>query len=81
MSTGSGDSREPEITHLIELIEERKPTFIVSFHEPLACIDDPDTSELGHWLAEKFELPMVKDVGYVTQARSALGVRSKTSHV
>ncbi|WP_390904480.1 murein tripeptide amidase MpaA [Vibrio ishigakensis] len=67
VSTGSSESREPEITHLIKLIEERAPKFIVSFHEPLACIDDPDTSELGHWLAEKFELPMVKDVGYVTQ--------------
>lgn len=67
VSTGSKETREPEITHLIDLIAQRSPKFIVSFHDPLACIDDPDSSELGHWLAEKFGLPMVKDVGYVTQ--------------
>ncbi len=66
VSTGSEFPRESEVTHLIELINERKPKFIVSFHDPLACIDDPDKTELAQWLASKFNLPLVEDVGYDT---------------
>lgn len=66
VSTGVFSPREPEVSHLIELIHKRAPTFIVSFHDPLACIDDPDNTELAHWLAGKFKLPQVSDVGYDT---------------
>lgn len=66
VSTGVFSPREPEVSHLITLIQQRAPTFIVSFHDPLACIDDPDNTELAHWLAGKFNLPQVTDVGYDT---------------
>lgn len=39
---------------------------MVSFHDPLACIEDPRHSELGEWLARAFELPLVTSVGYET---------------
>lgn len=66
VSTGQKDELEPEIEALIALINERRPSFVVSFHEPLACIDDPEMSALGHWLSERLALPMVMDVGYDT---------------
>ncbi len=42
------------------------PAWVVSFHDPLACIEDPRRSELGAWLAQSFELPLVTSVGYET---------------
>ncbi|PYA25209.1 murein tripeptide amidase MpaA, partial [Serratia marcescens] len=48
------------------LIHRLKPHWVVSFHEPLACIEDPASSRLGVWLAHKFELPLVTSVGYET---------------
>ena len=38
----------------------------MALHAPLACIDDPNDSELGRWLAERTGLPLVPDVGYPT---------------
>ena len=35
-------------------------------HDPLGCIEDPDNSVLGAWLAKAFELPLVTSVGYET---------------
>ncbi|TFH91308.1 murein tripeptide amidase MpaA [Vibrio ouci] len=66
VSTGQREQLEPEIKALIELIEQRQPKFVVSFHEPLACVDDPHRSELAAWLAKQFDLPMVDDVDYET---------------
>lgn len=66
VSTGQKEPLEPEIKALIELIEQRQPKFVVSFHEPLACVDDPNGSELAAWLAKQFDLPVVEDVDYET---------------
>lgn len=57
---------EPEIDALLRLIDELNPRFTISFHEPLACIDDPDLSKLAYWLSNTFDLPVVEDIGYET---------------
>lgn len=40
--------------------------WVVSFHDPLACIEDSRNSELGQWLSTAFSLPLVSSVGYET---------------
>jgi protein MpaA len=64
--TGQPDQLEPEVQSLISLIEKRKPKFVISFHEPLALIDDPAQSKLASWLGKQFNLPVVEDVDYET---------------
>ena len=66
LSTGDLPGSEPETQALCELIHGLKPRWVVSWHEPLACIDDPRSSELGHWLAQQTALPLVGSVGYDT---------------
>jgi len=66
LSTGERPGSEPETQALCQLIHELKPRWVVSWHEPLACIDDPRSSELGHWLAQQTTLPLVSSVGYDT---------------
>lgn len=66
LSTGKKPASEPETKALCGLIEKLNPAWVVSFHEPLACIDDPHLSPLGQWLAQQFDLPLVPDVGYDT---------------
>lgn len=64
--TGDKPGSEPETQALCQLIHRIQPAWVVSFHDPLACIDDPRHSELGEWLAQAFELPLVTSVGYET---------------
>ncbi|WON78673.1 murein tripeptide amidase MpaA [Serratia sp. UGAL515B_01] len=66
LSTGGRPGSEPETQALCHLIHRVKPNWVVSFHEPLACIEDPDNSRLGVWLAHRFALPLVTSVGYET---------------
>ncbi|ATM95927.1 murein peptide amidase A [Yersinia frederiksenii] len=66
LSTGEYAGSEPETQALCALITQLAPRWVVSFHEPLACIEDPDSSELGAQLAANFELPLVTSVGYAT---------------
>lgn len=66
LSTGETAESEPETRALCRLIHEVKPAWIVTFHEPLACIEDPLTTPLGAWLAEEMALPLVTSVGYAT---------------
>ncbi|MGP8308659.1 murein tripeptide amidase MpaA [Vibrio sp. YIC-376] len=66
VKTGKAEQLEPEVAALINLIEERRPKFVVSFHEPLAFVDDPHHSELAKWLGKQFDLPLVEDVDYET---------------
>lgn len=66
IQTGECGNSEPETAALCQLIDELNPAWVTSFHEPLACIDDPSFSTLAHWLSQKMNLPMVKDVGYDT---------------
>ena len=56
----------PETQALCQLIHKIHPAWVVSFHDPLACIEDPRHSELGAWLAQAFALPLVTSVGYET---------------
>ncbi|EMH4161255.1 murein tripeptide amidase MpaA [Pluralibacter gergoviae] len=64
--TGDSAGSEPETRALCQLIHRIHPAWVVSFHDPLACIEDPEESPLGHWLAQAFELPLVTSVGYAT---------------
>ncbi|PVZ84825.1 murein tripeptide amidase MpaA [Serratia sp. S1B] len=66
LSTGGRPGSEPETLALCHLIHRLKPDWVVSFHEPLACMEDPQKSRLGEWLAHKFALPLVTSVGYET---------------
>ncbi|HBC9239494.1 TPA: murein tripeptide amidase MpaA [Klebsiella oxytoca] len=64
--TGEKPGSEPETRALCQLIHQIHPAWVISFHDPLACIEDPGHSELGHWLADAFSLPLVGSVGYET---------------
>ncbi|WP_098414536.1 murein tripeptide amidase MpaA [Vibrio sp. ES.051] len=66
VKTGSKEKLEPEVEALIRLIEARRPKFVVSFHEPLAFVDDPEYSNIAQWLSEQFNLPIVTEVDYET---------------
>lgn len=66
LSTGTHPASEPETAALCTLIHQLKPQWIVSWHEPLGCIDDPHATPLGRWLAEQTALPRVSSVGYAT---------------
>jgi protein MpaA len=64
--TGEKPGSEPETEALCHLIHKLHPAWVVSFHDPLACIEDPAHSPLGRWLADAFSLPLVSSVGYET---------------
>ncbi|MFC0139131.1 murein tripeptide amidase MpaA [Erwinia mallotivora] len=66
LSTGERAGSEPETQALCDLIQRLRPAWVVTFHEPLACIEDPQSSKLGYWLANSMDLPLVTTVGYAT---------------
>jgi len=66
LSTGERAASEPETQALLGLVEELSPETIVAVHAPLACVEDPDGTPLGRWLAERSDLPLVDTVGYET---------------
>jgi protein MpaA len=66
LSPGVRPGSEPETQALIGLIHELRPETAIALHAPLACIDDPNESSLGQWLAGRSGLPLVTDVGYPT---------------
>lgn len=67
LSPGPAAGSEPEVQALVRLIGELRPSeAVVAVHAPLACVEDPDRSPLGTWLAERSELPLVADIGYAT---------------
>jgi protein MpaA len=67
ISPGAAAGSEPEVQALVRLIGELRPsTAVVAVHAPLACVEDPDRTALGSWLAERSQLPLVADIGYAT---------------
>ncbi|MCU0616054.1 MAG: murein tripeptide amidase MpaA [Gemmatimonadaceae bacterium] len=66
LHTGASAGSEPETQALLALIAELQPDVVIALHAPLACIDDPANSALGHRLAERTGMPLVPDVGYAT---------------
>lgn len=66
LSAGASAGSEPETKALCALIHQLAPAWVISFHEPLACIEDPLASAAGSWLAEQMALPLVTSVGYAT---------------
>ncbi len=59
--SGEHPASEPETEALLGLIERLKPKSIISIHAPAACIDDPDNTAIGAWLAERTNLPHLLD--------------------
>jgi protein MpaA len=66
LGPGTSAASEPETQALMALIHELTPRAVVALHAPLACIDDASASPLGHYLAERTGMPLVRDVGYPT---------------
>lgn len=66
LSPGASPASEAETVAFLALLERLDPAVVLSIHAPLACVDDPAGSALGHWLAARTNLPHVKDVGYPT---------------
>lgn len=66
LSTGTHPASEPETRALCQLIGKVNPAWVVSFHDPLGCVEDIRQSPLGLWLADALQLPLVSDVGYET---------------
>jgi protein MpaA len=67
LATGPRAGSEPEVVALCELIGRLRPAeAVVAVHAPLACVEDPESSPLGRWLAERSGLPLVPDIGYAT---------------
>ena len=64
--TGDHPGSESETQALLGLINRFKPRSIVSIHSPAACIDDPDNTDLGLWLANRTKLRHVMDWDIVT---------------
>jgi protein MpaA len=65
LSPGKSAGSETETQALLKLVK-RWELPVIALHSPLACIDDPEHSELGAWLAEQSRLPHVDNVGYKT---------------
>ena len=66
LSTGAKPGSEPETKAIIKIINEIKPSSIISFHSALDCIEDPQNTDLGKWISTKTGIPLVDDVGYPT---------------
>ncbi|QCR36040.1 murein tripeptide amidase MpaA [Nissabacter sp. SGAir0207] len=66
LSSGDAPGSEPETQALCALIAQLSPRWVVSLHEPLACVEDPDSTALAGWLVQAFDLPLVASVGYAT---------------
>ena len=66
LSPGKSPGSEAETQALLNLVKVLQPRTVISLHAPLACIEDPRSTELAHWIANRVELPVVRDVGYAT---------------
>lgn len=66
LSPGESAGSEAETRALMDLVKTLQPRAIVTLHTPLGCIDDPNDSPLGRWIASEIGLPLVPDVGYPT---------------
>ena len=66
LSPGTSPGSEPETKALIGLVGQLKPRQLIALHGPLGWIDDPDDSELAHWISGETGLPVVADAGYPT---------------
>jgi protein MpaA len=65
-STGFRPQSEPEVDALIQWIQTKQPTSILTLHGPLACVDDPETTLLARTISSYTDLPLVDGVGYET---------------
>jgi protein MpaA len=81
LSPGAHAGSEPETQALISLVERLQPETAIALHAPLACIDDPQESPLGAWLAERTGMPLVPDVGYPTPGSFGTWGRERGLHV
>lgn len=76
--TGSSPGSEPEVMALLRLIERVAPEQVLSLHGPLDCVDDPEGSGLGRWLAERTGSPLVAEIGYPTPGSMGSWARERS---
>ena len=81
LSSGTAAGSEPETVALLRLIDALRPKTIISLHAPLACVDDPASSELAQKLAEKTGLELVTDIGYPTPGSFGTFATERSLHV
>ena len=72
--TGDTPGSEPETQALCQLIHKIHPAWVVTFHDPLACIEDPRHTELGEWLANASPCRLSPAWAMKPLAHSAVGV-------
>ena len=66
LSPGTSPGSEAETQALQSLVEVLRPRTVISLHAPLACVEDPQSTPLAHWIAKRVNLPLIPDVGYAT---------------
>jgi protein MpaA len=66
LSPGAYAGSEPETKALVALVEQLKPSAIISMHAPIACVDAPQKTKLVTGLMATFSLPWLPDIGYKT---------------
>ncbi len=80
LKTGEYAGSEPETSALCALINRVQPAWVTSFHDPLACIEDPDNTAIGQWLADAFSLPLVRSIGYSTPGSFGSWCKARSLH-
>ncbi|MEM7143897.1 MAG: murein tripeptide amidase MpaA [Verrucomicrobiota bacterium] len=81
LSTGSEGGSEPETRAFMGLVERLQPKRVIALHAPLACIDDPQLSDMGKELSEESGLPLVESVGYATPGSFGTWAGERGLHV
>lgn len=81
LSTGNGAGSEPETQAFMDLVERLDPQRVIALHAPLACIDDPQLSDLGKELSAASGLPLVESVGYATPGSFGTWAGERGLHV
>jgi protein MpaA len=66
LSPGRSPGSESETKSLVKLMDVLRPKFLIGIHAALACIEDPEFSELSKWVANRSKLQLVESVGYET---------------
>ena len=81
LSTGNEPASELETQALISLVETTKPQHVIALHGPLDCVDDPELSPLGKWLAQSSGMKLVEEIGYPVPGSFGSWAKEQHLHV
>ncbi len=79
LSPGLHPASEPETTALMQLVDDLRPQAVVAVHAPLGCVLDPDESQLARSLADRMQLPLLREVPSPTPGTLDTWVRERTT--